>query len=77
MFEGLAGNVTSWDDGVIVVECPERHDQYSYEGMTVRLAPRHSGWTGRSLMLLPIAVVATAIGQDGVTKQAIAIARIK
>lgn len=77
MFEGLAGKVTSWDDGVIVLECPDRHDQSSRVVTTVRLTPRHSCWTGRSLMLLPIAVVATAAGHDGVSTQAIAIARIK
>lgn len=77
MFEGLAGKVTSWDDNVIVVDCPDPLDQASRAVTTFRLTPRHSGWTGRSLMLLPIAVVAMATGRDGVSKQAIAIARIK
>lgn len=77
VFEGLRGKVTSLDDSVIVVECLDRVDRAPRVVTTVRLTPRHAGWTGRSLMLLPIAVVATAIGQDGVTQQAIAIARIK
>jgi hypothetical protein len=77
MFEGLAGKVISWDDGVIVIDCPDRPGPGPHKVTSVRLTPRHSGWTGRSLMLLPIAVVALTTGHDGASKQAVAIARIK
>jgi len=77
VFEGLTGRVVSLDDGVIVVDCPGRRGQGPHDVTTVQLTPRHSGWSGRSLMLLPIAVVATATGHDGASKQAIAIARIR
>lgn len=77
LFEGLSGKIISLDGGAIVVACHDRHDQSSRAITTVRLTTRHSGWTFGSLMLLPIAVVATAIGHDGESTQAIAIARIR
>jgi hypothetical protein len=76
-FNGRVGNVVAIEGQVIVVD-EVRSQVTQHSAVThLRLTPRHAGWTGKSLMLTPIAVVAevrTPGGRDAPT--AIAIARI-
>ena len=69
-FNNLHGRVVAFEEGILLVE-PTGHELAGRS--TIRLAPRHVGWTGRSLMLCRIAVLAETAALDGSRAQAIAV----
>lgn len=76
LFEGTTGRVLSVDSAGITLAC-DRNVAVSADGsQSIHLAPRHVGWTGLSLMLCDVAVVATARAPDGRDVQSIAIATL-
>lgn len=77
-FAGLMGEVNSVDDrGVILIGQAKCDSEEGAGACSLRLTPRHKGWTAFSLMLVRIAVVAELVGTDGRADSAtIAIASI-
>jgi len=77
-FTGLIGNVDSVDDhGVIAISQAKCETDAHAGSCSLRLTPRHKGWTAFSLMLVRIAVVVELVGLDGHAHSAtIAIASI-
>lgn len=74
LFEGSLGKVVSIDGGGIAVASNRSSGVSGDETRVIRLTPRHLGWTGYSLMLCDVAVVATVRAADGRDAQTIAIA---
>jgi len=65
-FTGLTGKVDAVDDrGVIVISHANFEMKEDGGACSLRLTPRHKGWTALSLMLVRIAVVAELVGIDG------------
>ena len=65
-FAGLMGKVDSVDDrGIIVIRLANCDMEEDAGACSLRLTPRHNGWTAFSLMLVRIAVVAELVGIDG------------
>jgi hypothetical protein len=64
-FTGLTGKVDSVDDrGVIVISRAGCETEADAGACSLRLTPRHKGWTAFSMMLVRIAVVAELVGTD-------------
>lgn len=76
LFEGVAGKVVSVDGGGIVLACNRSSRVSADEVRVMQLTPRHVGWTGFSLMLCDVAVIATVRAADGREAQTIGIATL-
>lgn len=76
LFEGRTGKVLSIDGDGMSLSCDRSHDVSADAVQIVHLTPRHAGWTGLSLMLCNVAVIAVARTSEGRDVQSIAVAAL-
>lgn len=75
-FDGLRGTITELDGDSAILQVQGRNRHSSGSSTLVRLTPRHSGWSIRSLRFVRVVVLATATSTiDDERREAIAIAR--